>query len=403
MRFIKSSFFGGIMTAVLIGVFFSGAYLGYENRPQIEKIKSVLNKEDATMITPVDFDAFWNVWKLIESKYVTNGQLDRQEMVWGGISGLVSSLDDPYSVFFPPKEAELFESSVRGDFEGVGMEIGIRDDMLTVVAPLKGTPADKAGIKSGDNILKIGDIITSDLAIDEAVNLIRGERGTKVALTIFRKGEGDPFVIEVTRDVIEIPVLETKRENGGIFVISLYNFSARSEVAFRSALREMIESGSTKLIIDLRGNVGGYLESAVDIASWFLPLGDIVAREKFGTGEETLYKSKGYDIFDKLPLVILVDGGTASASEILAGALREHDKTVLVGQKTYGKGSVQELMDIYKGSSLKLTIANWLTPNGISISQNGLDPDFNVELTKEDIEAGRDPQFEKALELLAGE
>ena len=391
------------MTAVLIGVFFSGAYLGYENRPQIEKIKSVLNKEDATMITPVDFDAFWNVWKLIESKYVTNGQLDRQEMVWGGISGLVSSLDDPYSVFFPPKEAELFESSVRGDFEGVGMEIGIRDDMLTVVAPLKGTPADKAGIKSGDNILKIGDIITSDLAIDEAVNLIRGERGTKVALTIFRKGEGDPFVIEVTRDVIEIPVLETKRENGGIFVISLYNFSARSEVAFRSALREMIESGSTKLIIDLRGNVGGYLESAVDIASWFLPLGDIVAREKFGTGEETLYKSKGYDIFDKLPLVILVDGGTASASEILAGALREHDKTVLVGQKTYGKGSVQELMDIYKGSSLKLTIANWLTPNGISISQNGLDPDFNVELTKEDIEAGRDPQFEKALELLAGE
>jgi carboxyl-terminal processing protease len=281
------------------------------------------------------------------------------------------------------------------------MEIGIRDNLLTIIAPLKGTPAEKAGVKAGDKILKIDDVVTADMTIDEAVRLIRGERGTKVALSIFREGEKEPFQIEIVRDVIEIPVLETEQKEGGVFVIKLYNFSARSTIAFRQALREMINSKSSKLVIDLRGNAGGYFESAVDIASWFLPMGEVVARERFGDGREYLYRSKGYNIFNNLSLAILINQGSASASEILAGALREHGKATLVGEKTYGKGSVQELISINNGSSLKLTIARWLTPEGKSISENGLDPDIEVKLTKEDIEADRDPQMEKAIEILA--
>lgn len=401
-NFFKKSVFLGGLTAIIIAVFVGGIYLGYNNRPEAQKILNILHKDPPATFSDVDFESFWETWNLIESKYVSNNGLDRQKMFWGALAGLVDSLDDPYSVFFPPKEAEIFESSVRGDFEGVGMEIGMREGVLTVIAPLKGTPAERAGIRTGDQILKIDETITSDITIDEAVTFIRGERGTIVKFTIFREGEEEPLEIEVERDVIEIPVIETEQKSDGVFVISLYSFSAHSTEAFREALREMIKSGGTKMIIDLRGNTGGYLEAAVDISSWFLPAGEIVAREEFGSGEEHLYRSRGYDIFENLPVVILVNQGSASASEIMAGALSEHGIATLVGEKTYGKGSVQELIDIEGGSSLKLTIARWLTPNGKSISKEGLEPDVKVEFTKEDFEAGRDPQMEKAIELLKG-
>jgi carboxyl-terminal processing protease len=337
---------------------------------------------------------------LIESKYVANDGLDRQRMVWGAVSGLVDSLEDPYSIFLPPEDAEVFEDNVRGDFSGVGMEIGMRKDVLTVIAPLKGTPAEQAGIKAGDKIIKIDEEPTGDMTLDKAVQLIRGERGTKVALTILRDGDDDPLKIEIVRDTIEIPVLETEVKENGIFAISLYNFSARSTGEFRQALQKMAEAGSSKLILDLRGNTGGYLEAAVDIASWFLPSGKIVAREKFGNGDEELYRSRGYDVFENLKMVILVNRGSASASEILAGALRDHGVATLVGEKTFGKGSVQELISMDDDAALKLTIARWLTPNGLSISEQGLEPDIAVEYTDEDFEAGRDPQMERAIEIL---
>ncbi len=391
------------MVAVVIGVFAIGVYLGYNNRPEVQKITGVLDKTPPPNFSDVDFEYFWKVWNIVESKYVASGEVNRKDMLWGAISGLVSSLGDPYSVFFPPKEAEVFESSVRGDFEGVGMEIGMNEGVLTVIAPLKGTPAEEAGIKAGDKILKIDATSTADINIDEAINLIRGEKGTFVTLTVLRKGEDQPLEIKVKRDVIQIPVLNTEQKEDGIFVISLYNFSSHSAEDFRQALREMVQSGSTKLILDLRGNPGGYLDAAVDICSWFLPAGDIVAREAFGNGDEQLYRSRGYDIFKNLPMVILVDQGSASASEITAGALSEHGIAKLVGQKTYGKGSVQELVDnIGDGSSLKITIARWLTPNGKSISKEGLNPDVSVEITKDDIANGKDPQMDKAIEILKG-
>jgi len=387
-------------------VFLFGIYMGYNNRPEVDKITALLNKETPPSLISekLDFGSFWKTWNAIESKYMSSKGLDKQEMIWGATAGLVRSLEDPHSVFFPPKDAEIFESSVRGDFEGVGMEIGSKDNILTVVAPLKGTPADRAGIMAGDKIIKIDTISTVDMLTEEAVRLIRGERGTKVVLTVLREmgdQKSETLDIEITRDKITIPVLVTEQKENGIFVIELYSFSARSGDAFREALQEMTESGSSKLIIDLRGNAGGYLEMAVDITSWFLPAGEIIATELFGDGKEQFYRSKGYNIFEDLSLVILVNQGSASASEIMAGALREHGKATLVGEKTYGKGSVQELIDIDKGSSLKLTIARWLTPNGNSISENGLEPDVEIELTIEDFKEDRDPQMDKAIEILS--
>jgi len=401
----KSLFLVGIIMVFAV-VFLFGIYMGYNNRPEVDKITALLNKETPPSLISekLDFGSFWKTWNAIESKYMSSKGLDKQEMIWGATAGLVRSLEDPHSVFFPPKDAEIFESSVRGDFEGVGMEIGSKDNILTVVAPLKGTPADRAGIMAGDKIIKIDTISTVDMLTEEAVRLIRGERGTKVVLTVLREmgdQKSETLDIEITRDKITIPVLVTEQKENGIFVIELYSFSARSGDAFREALQEMTESGSSKLIIDLRGNAGGYLEMAVDITSWFLPAGEIIATELFGDGKEQFYRSKGYNIFEDLSLVILVNQGSASASEIMAGALREHGKATLVGEKTYGKGSVQELIDIDKGSSLKLTIARWLTPNGNSISENGLEPDVEIELTIEDFKEDRDPQMDKAIEILS--
>jgi len=388
---------------IFIGIFGTGALFGYSQRPAVEKALSLFNKE--TPKPPqVDFLPFWVSWNTIKSKYATSDGLDDQKMVWGAIQGLVRSLGDPYSTFFPPQESKEFQEEMQGDFEGVGMEIGVRNDVVTVISPLKGTPAFRAGIRTGDKILKIDDKMTTDMTAEQASRLIRGKGGTSVKLTILSKDEEKSREIVLVREKIQIPTIDTEKKENGIFVIKLYNFSANSANSFRDSLREFINSGNDKLILDLRNNPGGYLESAVDMASWFLPVGKVVAREKFSSGEETIFRSRGYDVFNSpaggLNFVILVNEGSASASEILAGALQEYHIAKLVGQKTFGKGSVQELIQITPDTSLKLTIARWLTPNGRSISEQGLEPDVKAEITKKDIEASRDPQMDKAIEIL---
>ena len=370
---------------------------------------TITRVENATEegLSDVDFAPFWRAWNLINEKYVpastTAKTVDNQEKVWGAIGGLAESLGDPYTVFFPPVESKLFESDIRGNFEGVGMEVVAKDGAITVIAPLKNSPASRAGIIAGDRIIKIGSKETVNLSTEDAVQLIRGPKGTQVTLTIFRNGTKEPFEMKVTRDVIDIPTIDTRELPGGIFVIELYSFSASSPNLFRAALREFILSGNDKLILDLRGNPGGYLEAAIDMASWFLPSSAVVVKEDFSINrDEKVYRSKGYDIFrDDLKFVILVDGGSASASEILAGALSEHGRAILVGDKTFGKGSVQELVDITPETSLKITIARWLTPNGLSISQDGIEPKFVVKYSVADREANRDPQLDKAIEILS--
>ena len=388
-----------ISLLAVAGIFYGGFFYGQNQKQANGKEFNIINQE-AGKPPEVDIAPFWTAWNTVSSKYVSAKDLDGQKMVWGAVEGMVKSLGDPYSVFFPPQENKEFKDTIRGDFGGVGMEIGTKGGTVMVISPLKGTPAYRAGIKAGDKILKIGDKITLDMTAEEAARLIRGEKGTAVKLLLLPKGEEKTKEVTLIRDTIIVPILETEEKPGGIFLIKLYSFSGNSTNEFRNALRKFVYSGNNKMIIDLRGNPGGYLESAVDASSWFLPIGKTVVREKFGNGEENLFKSKGYNIFDNLPLAILVNEGSASASEIMAGALKEHGIAKLVGAKTFGKGSVQELIEITPQTSLKITIAKWLTPNGVSISDQGLEPDFKVEVTKKDIELENDPQMEKAVEIV---
>jgi carboxyl-terminal processing protease len=360
-------------------------------------------------ITSKQFEPFWKVWDIISEKHVAATTTDSQARIWGAISGLAASQNDPYTVFFPPEESKTFKSDISGNFEGVGMEIAIKDKVLTVVSPLKNSPAEKAGVKAGDKIIKINDVMTSDLTVEKSVKQIRGPRGTSVKIIIIREGVSAPIEKTLIRDVIDIPTIE-KEIKSDIYVIRLFSFTSQSPELFRQAIREFLESGKHKLIIDLRGNPGGYLDAAWDISSWFLPIGKVIVTEDFGgKGENKVYKSKGYDVLNKFfgnspyQVAILVDAGSASASEIMAGALQEHGVAKLVGTKTFGKGSVQELVPITSDTSLKITIARWLTPLGHNLSHDGLAPDYVVEVTQKDIDAKVDAQFNKAVEILRKE
>jgi carboxyl-terminal processing protease len=398
---------GGILVTSIIlvlGSFFLGTYVG-QSHAAVDSAYNIQNK-DLGKPDSVDFSPFWKAWNIINEKYVaTHGTSTAtttdQEKVYGAIQGMVASLGDPYTVFFPPEESQQFEDQITGNFEGVGMEVGIKDNVLTVIAPIKGSPSEKAGILAGDKILKIDSTLTSGISVDEATKLIRGAKGTQVTLTL-QRGDGQPYELKVTRDVINIPTINSYKRADGVFVIQLYTFTADSPALFRNALRQFMLSNSNKLILDLRGNPGGYLDAAVDMASWFLPEGKVIVRESFGNGQpEQDSISKGYNIFNSnLKFAILIDKGSASASEILSGALHEYGKAILVGTTSFGKGSVQELINLTPDTSLKVTVARWLTPNGISISNNGITPDYNVPLTDDDIKAGRDPQMDKAAELL---
>lgn len=364
----------------------------------------------------VDFSPVWKAWGVIDEKFVpaavstttpaaTSTADANQKRVWGMIQGLAASLNDPYTFFLPPVENQEFTDDMSGSFQGVGMEIAVRDQILTVVSPLKGTPADKAGIKSGDHILKIDDASTQGMDVSTAVRKIRGPKGTEVVFMILREGWNAPREIKVVRDVINVPTVTTEARPDGIFVITLATFTSNSPDLFRKALREFIQSGDTKLILDLRGNPGGYLEAAVDMASWFLPSGKVVVTEDYAGHENNIiHRSLGYDVFNEnLKMVILVDRGSASASEILADALHYYGKVQMVGVNTFGKGSVQELVDITSDTALKITVARWLGPDGLQIPKEGIVPDVKVELTEEDAKAEKDPQLDKAVEILKGE
>ena len=391
-----------VISLVLIAMVFGvGIYVGYSRRPFIEKVTSVINKTP-TFETTADFTAFWKAWNVLKEKSIYSDKVTDQDRVWGAIQGLASSTGDPYTTFFNPEDNKLFKDEIKGSFSGIGAEIGVKDNILTIIAPLKGTPAFNAGIKKGDKILKIDKVSTNDISVDMAISKIRGERGTPVVLTILRNGENQTRDITIVRDTIAIPTVETETLPDGIFVIKFYSFSENSDNLFANALDEFSKSGSHKLILDLRGNPGGYLDIAVRIGSWFIDEGKVIVSEDFGTSRKAqVYRSRGPKLFnDKLQFVVLVDGGSASASEILAGALKEHGIATIVGEKTFGKGSVQELVDITPETSLKVTVAKWLTPNGTSISQVGVEPNIKVPFTLKDLEANRDPQMNKAVEIL---
>ncbi len=360
---------------------------------------------DATPDQNVDLMDFWKAWNALNANYVITHASStlptNTERVYGAIQGLAASYGDPYTVFFPPKEAKEFADTIAGSFGGVGMEIGIKNDALIVITPLKGTPAEAAGIKAGDQIAAIDGKSTDGVSTEKAVSQIRGLIGTTVALTIVRNGKLLEE-IKIVRDTIQVPETEDGLdEKSGVYHIALFEFTANSASLFDEAFKRFLASGSKKLIVDLRGNPGGYLDAAVDIASHFLPKGAIIVTEDFG-GKETnnVHTSLGYnDVPAGAKIAVLLDGGSASASEIFAGALQDNGVATVIGLKSFGKGSVQSLLDLGEGS-LKVTVARWVTPAGHWIMGNGVTPDISVPYEKADTEGGHDSQMARAITFL---
>ncbi|MFH1346998.1 MAG: S41 family peptidase [Spirochaetota bacterium] len=399
-KIIQICFFVVVLAALVGGAF----YLGYnqgEKNPQITIVRGVTNLENGKT-EAADFSLFWDAWKTLKDKYIGSQDINNQELIYGAISGLVNSLGDENSVFFSPSDAKKFNQDISGQFFGIGAQLDVRNGQLIIVAPLKQSPAEKAGLKAGDKIMKVDNRDTYGMIIEEAVKLIRGEQGKVVKLGILREGLNTPKEYSIIRDIIRVPTIDSKMI-GNVAYLHLYNFYEQSPFMFYQAAIEMALQNPKGLILDLRDNPGGYLDAAVNLAGWFLESNSIVVTEEFGLGEIQTYTSYGNSLFRDLPVVILINGGSASASEILAGALRDNREIKTVGEKSFGKGTVQQLETLKDGSMMKITVAHWRMPGGGLIDKNGIDPDFEVELTEEDILADRDPQLDKAIEVIKEE
>ena len=373
----------------MIGIF-SFWLIGIINSPSLSK-----KKIDTTLLDKVQ--------SILQNKY--NGELEYQKMSEGAAAGAVAALGDPYTTFLNEASNKELNDDLAGELSGIGIEVGQKNDRLTVIAPIDGTPADNAGIRAGDYIAAIDGVDSRTLTIDEAVKKIRGEKGTKVKLTIVR-GSESPKEIEITRDLINVPSVtsELKADNVGYIKIRRFGEDTAQEV--RKAGLELKLQGAKVLVIDVRDNPGGYLQSAVDVASEFYSEG-VVVEERSRNSKTKVDNAKPGGALTDIPVIVLINEGSASASEILAGALNDKDEAILVGEKSYGKGSVQEVICLNnilfsnncKGPSLKVTIANWFTPNGVNISKEGIRPEFEVKLTEDDANNNRDPQLDKAIEL----
>jgi len=393
-----------IVTLVVVAaVLISGTYyLGFQKG--LDETKNIIIENVLDIDTPdevaADFNLFWEVWEKLQTEHIDGSKTNEQDLVYGAINGLVNAFGDPNTVFFSPEESKKFNDDIKGNFSGIGAEIGIRDDKLTVIAPLKNTPAEIAGLLPGDHILQIDGEITDGITIESAVQKIRGDLGSIVTLTIIREGWDNSKKFEITRANIQVPNVEWDMIDGNIIHLKLFKFSGNSVSDFQSAILAGLRGGGDGLILDLRGNPGGLLDVSVRIAGFFLERGQVVVTEKFVSDEDIVLRATGNGALKDFPVVILINGGSASASEILAGALRVHNGTQIIGTQSFGKGTVQELNDLSNKSTLKITIANWLLPDGTLIEGNGLEPDIIVEITDEDITAERDSQLEKAVEVL---
>lgn len=395
----------------LFGAFYSGYAIGEKSgssAPKNESVKITVSsgtvKTDPNQNLDVDFSLFWDAIDVAKSKYIDIKDVSDKDFLYGAIEGAIGALDDPYSVFLKPQDAKKFDEDIKGVFGGIGAEINVEKDQLIIVVPLKDNPAMKAGLKAGDSIMKIDDEPTSGMSVEDAVKLIRGEPGTYVRLLIFREGWKSSKEFKVKRDVIKVPTLDWKMVSStpdgptDIFYIALHNFNANASQLFREAATDALFQGTNGVILDLRDDTGGYLNVAIDIAGWFLNRGEVIVKERFKNGKVDTLFAHGNGVFKNMPVVIIVNGGSASASEILAGALRDNKSSKLVGEKTYGKGSVQELEYLKDGSTLKISTAEWLTPSNYSINKKGLKPDTEI---KAEVTEKKDPYFEKALELIA--
>lgn len=342
---------------------------------------------------------FWEVWHILQEQYY--GQLpDETGMTYGAIQGVLDTLDDDNTVFFDPDAAKIMREDMSGSFEGIGAHVRMREDgRLMIVAPIEGQPAEAAGLRPGDIILEADGVSLEGMNIYEAIQHVRGPKGTVAHLKVLREDVAEPFIVEVERARIPMPTIETEMLDGDIAYVKLYDFNAQANDRLEDALKELLAENPRGLIFDLRNNPGGFLTEAVSVASQFISEGKILT-ERFGDDTEQVYEAEQGGLALEVPLVVLVNPGSASASEIVAGALQDAGRALLIGETTFGKGSVQLVHRMRDDSELRVTVARWFTPNDRMIHGQGLEPDIFVELTAEDMDAGRDPQLDEAVEYL---
>jgi len=378
------------------------------------QVENINEKENPDFLgEDVDFQQFWQVWKYVKNNYV-DSEIPDTKLFYGALAGVVASLEDPYSVFLNPEISDKFEEELSGSFEGIGAEIGIKDDRLTIIAPLPGTPADKAGLRQGDKVLAVDGYNTTGIALDYAVNIIRGEKGTEVVLTVLSEGETEPHDVSIIRDTIKIESVVYSRKDlngkseedegfvmkdGNIAYIEIRYFNENTLSDWDKIVQKVLNLNPKGIILDLRNNPGGFLNTAIEVTGEWVD-GSPVVLERLRDGSQVAYRANRQAHFDSIPTVVLVNGGSASGSEIVSGALQDYQVATIIGETTFGKGSVQDLRKFSDGSSVKLTIAEWLTPLGRNINKDGIKPDIEIELTKEDYDNDKDPQLDKAIEIL---
>ncbi len=391
-----------LLVCVLAGV----AYGSYATGLKDGTKRSVVITDSKQLIN-ADFSLFWDAIDMVRGKFVDAEGVKDEKLLYGAIKGAIAAFDDPYTSYFEPSDAKKFEEDLQGSFGGIGAEIGMRNEQILIISPLKGNPAEAVGLKPMDKILKIGDKFTAGMTVEDAVKMIRGEAGTEVSLLIMRNGWTDAKDFTIKRAVINVPTLDTAMKTlpSGKKVVhmQLYNFNANVPELFYNASFAAAKNGADGVVLDMRNNPGGFLDVATEIAGWFMQGGKVVVKERTRDGSEEVLRANGNAAFADLPVVVLVNAGSASASEILAGALRDNRGAKLIGEKTFGKGSVQEVERMKNGATIKVTIAHWLTPNGEKIDKVGLKPDIEVLISDADAEKKKDPQLDKALEVIDAE
>ena len=403
----KSSFVSFLIQFLIVAVVFLliGFVLG-QKRIEVIRNGLVPHINVSNQLPPkdqnVDFSLFWRVFDELPKNYIDKTAINSQKMLYGAISGMVRSLGDPYTAFLDPKQNQAIQSEISGSYEGIGIQIGFnKDKKLTVIAPLRGTPAEREGILAGDLILQIDGKDASDLTLPEAVDLIRGSAGTKVKLLLSRKNVDKPLEKEVARATIDVKSVEIEfrqGKQGEIGIIRVSRFGEKTDSEWDGAVSQVLAKGVRGVIVDMRNNPGGLLSSSIHLSADFIK--GTVVKQQFGNGsvKDLLTDHDGKLL--QVRLVVLVNGGSASASEIFAGAIQDARRAQIVGEKTFGKGTVQDVIDLPQGAALHVTVAKWLTPRGNSIQDVGITPDIPVELTPADRDSNKDPQLDKALQLL---
>ncbi|MCX6765892.1 MAG: S41 family peptidase [Candidatus Moranbacteria bacterium] len=402
--FNRALLFGLVVMLVALGFWLGFSQGKKEVAPPQEALpleQTIIINQDREKNRVLDFSLFWKAWDLLKEKYVDSAKLDSRQLLYGAIKGLLQATGDPYTVFFDPEESKKFNEEIAGSFEGIGAEMGIKGGMLTIIAPLEGSPAEKAGLRAGDKVIKINGENSAEMGIEEAVDKIRGPKGTEVKLTIFRNGDKEAKEIAVQRDIINVKSVKAEFKDNGIAYVKISRFGEDTDREFNSAANQIINQKAKGIILDLRNNPGGYLDAAVNIASKMIPKDQVVVIEEDSGKNQKKLLTRGGDLLSQIPTIVIINEGSASASEILAGALREdRDNVTLVGKRSFGKGSVQELVPLPQDIAVKITVARWLTPKGEQINEVGINPDVEVDLTSDDYENNRDPQLDRTMEIL---